>query len=229
MAFFSGLISCVGEFLSTAIPAVGDWIANATRTLISKLPEVFEFAANAMNFISSVTSKISERLDIAPANEKLYELGAKAMQEEARPKIDTETTQEYLDYLRKDVDFDENKFSKMPETEKLACEALGTTLVAKSVEEKTGVEIPPEFLYTIYKSKIGYERAEKFIHAFSDNGIKSMGEFSKYISNDMSELDANVIDSVVRKALKEINPKMSDEDIQNEIINMKQEYFSEDK
>ncbi|MCX4321115.1 MAG: hypothetical protein OSJ44_15595, partial [Lachnospiraceae bacterium] len=68
----------------------------------------------------------------------------------------------------------------------------------KSVEEKTGIELPPEFLLTIAKSRLRYEQVEKFIHSFSDSGINSMGEFTKYISNDMSKEEAGKVGNVVK-------------------------------
>lgn len=138
------------------------------------------------------------RYIIAPPNEKVDELGAKAMQEDTHPKLEEESTQEYLDYLRNDVKLDEEKFAKMTEDEKLACEALGTSMLTKSVEEKTGIELPPEFLLTIAKSRLRYEQVEKFIHSFSDSGINSMGEFTKYISNDMSKEEAGKVGNVVK-------------------------------
>lgn len=222
------LLSVIGGFVSAAISIVGPVISTMSDVLINKLPPVIEVAKVAIETISMVISKVCEVLNIAPLDEKAGELGAKVMQDGTRPKLDEESTQEYLDYLRNDVKLDEEKYVKMSDEEKLACEALGISLKAKSIEEKTNVELPPEFLVTIAKSKLKYEQVEKFINAFSENGISSMEQFAKYISNDLSEKDAAKVGNIVKSAIRELSPEMSDEDIQNEIVSMKKDYFFND-
>jgi len=221
------LFTAIGGFISLAISTVGPVIATITDVLINKLPPAIEVAKVTIAAISVVVSELCEVLDIAPSNEKVDELGAKVMQEDTRPKLEEESTQEYLDYLRNDVKLNEEKYMSMSETEKIACEALGTSMLAKSIEEKTGIELPPEFLLTISKSKLRYEQVEKFIHTFSENEIYSMGEFTKYISNNMSETEAVKVGGVVKEAIKELSPEMTDADIQKEIVAMKRDYFSE--
>lgn len=221
-------LAAIGGFVSAAISVVGPVIATVADVLVNKLPVAIETAKVVIGTISFVVSKVCEILDIAPPDEKADELGAKAMQEGTRPKMEEETTQEYLDYLRNDVKLDQEKYARMSDNEKLACGALGTTMLAKSIEEKTGVELPPEFLTTIAKARLRYEQVEKFIRAFSENGIDSMGEFTRYISNDMSETDASRVGTIVKESIKELSPEMSEAEIQREIVEMKKGYFSEE-
>lgn len=223
------LLAAIGGLITTAISTVGPVIAKAATTLVTKLPTIIEVAKVTIGAISTVVSKVSEVLGIAPADEKVDELGAKAMQEGTRAKMDEESTQEYLDYLRNDVELDTEKFDKMSEKEKIECEALGTSMLSKSIEEKTGVELPVDFLMTIPRMKLDYKQVEKFIDAFSENNIESMGEFTKYISNEMSDKEAEKVGDVVEGALKELSPEMTDEDIQSEIVSMKKEYFSNEE
>lgn len=219
-----GLLTAIGSFISSAITTVGPVIASVADFVINKLPPSIEVAKIVMGAITEIVSKVCEALYIAPADENAEELGAKTMQEDTRPKMEGETTQEYLDYLRNDVTLDKEKFDKMSAEEKMACEAIGTTMKAKSIEEKTGVELPPEFLLTIAKSKMRYEQVEKFINAFSQNGIDSMGQFTKYISNNMSKEESIRIGNTIKVAMKELSPELSDEDIRHEISAMKREY-----
>lgn len=221
-----GFLGLIGGLISAAVSVVGAVIATVADVLINKLPPALELASMVIGAISTVVSKVNEAFGLAPANENVEELGAKALQQDTRAKMDDETTQEYLDYLRNDVEFDEEKFAEMSEQEKIECEVLGTSMLAKSIEEKTGVELSPDFLLTISKSKMRYEQVEKFIRAFSDNGISSMGEFTRYISNDMSEEAAGKVGNVIEGAIREMSPELSDLEIQKEIVAMKQEYFS---
>lgn len=221
-------LAAIGGFFSAIIPTVGPSISTVADVLFNKLPPIIEAARIVIGTISEVVSKVCEALNIAPLGENAEELGAKAMQEGTRSKMDEETTQEYLDYLRNEVPLDKDKLDTMTPEEKVACAVLGTSMKAKSIEEKTGVELPPEFLISIAKSKMRHEQVERFINAFSQNGIISMGEFTRYISNDMSEDDALKVGNVIKGAMKELTPEMSEEDIQNEIVSMKKDYFTSD-
>lgn len=219
-----GIFSAVGSFISGVVSTVGSFIASSATRLVTRLPEVVLAARVVIDVIATVISKVAEALGIAPKDENPEELGAKSMQEGTRPRNDFESTQEYLDYLRKDVKLDEEKYAKMSDEQKIACSALGTTMVAKSIEEKAGVEVPPEFLETIYKSKLRYEQVEKCINSFAYNGITSMGEMTKYITNDLSEDEASKIGGVIKDSLKELSPSMTNAEIQQEIIAMKKSY-----
>ncbi|MDY4573990.1 MAG: hypothetical protein SPD90_02920 [Intestinibacter sp.] len=219
-----GIFSAVGSFISGVVSTVGSFIASSATRLVTRLPEVVLVARVVIDVIATVISKVAEVLGIAPKDENPEELGAKSMQEGTRPRSDFESTQEYLDYLRKDVKLDEEKYAKMCPEQKIACSVLGTTMVAKSIEEKTGVELPPEFLETIYKSKLRHDQVERCINSFADNGISSMGEMTKYITNDLSEDEASKVGGVIKDSLKELSPSMTDAEIQQEIVAMKRSY-----
>lgn len=226
MGLIGALITGAVSIISTVVSTIGPTIASATSALITKLPMEVLKAKTIMDGISFIISKVAEFFGLVPKDEKIEELGAKAMQEDTRPQMEGETTQEYLDYLRKDVQLDEEKYTQMSDTEKLACSALGTTIVSKSIQEKFGVELSPDFLVTMYKTKMKYEQVTKFIENFSNNGFTSMNQLTKYITNDLSEVQAQKIGGVIKTSLKELNPDLSNSDIQKQIVDMKREYNS---
>ncbi len=217
MSILLGIFSVIGAIATTA------------EVLSSKLPVVIETAQIVVKTIATVLTGICEVLGIGQADEQVDELGAKVLQEDTREIEDGESAQEYLDYLRNDVTLDKAKFDAMDENEKLACQVAGISMLAKSIEEKAGVEMAPDFLYAISKVKLNCEQTEKFIHAFADNRIDSMSEFTRYISNDMSEVEADRVRPVIEGALKELSPELSQEEIQHEIIEMKKSYFEEEQ
>lgn len=219
-----GIISVIGDWISNTIVKVGPAIGAAVSALVTKLPNIIISAKIVVDTISTVVSKVAESLGIAPKDENPEELGVKAIQDGTRPKMNTETTQEYLDYLRKDVQLDREKYEKMSIEEKVACNALGTTMVSKSIEEKTGVELPPEFLMTVYKSKLRFEQVERFINTFADRGISSMGDFTKYITNDLSEGQAEKVGRIIKDSIKELSPTMTEEEIMQKVVDMKRSY-----
>lgn len=224
MGMISGILLAVGGFISSIATTVGPVIASAATALATKLPMTAIGIKLAMDTISTVISKTAEMLGIAPAEENHEELGAKAMQEDIKPREEFESTQEYLDYLRKDVELDKEKYTKMSEEEKISCRVLGTTMVSKSIEEKAGVEISPDFLITIYKAKLGCEQVEKFINVFADHGITSMDEMAKYITNELPEERVPEIGEIIETSVKELSPSLSNDEIMQEVVNMKRAY-----
>lgn len=223
----SGILLAVGGFISSIATTVGPVIASAATALATKLPMTaigIKLAMDTISTVSTVISKTAEMLGIAPAEENHEELGAKAMQEDIKPREEFESTQEYLDYLRKDVELDKEKYTKMSEEEKISCRVLGTTMVSKSIEEKAGVEISPDFLITIYKAKLGCEQVEKFINVFADHGITSMDEMAKYITNELPEERVPEIGEIIETSVKELSPSLSNDEIMQEVVNMKRAY-----
>lgn len=221
------LIALIGETLLTAATTIGPVLSEAATFLVTKLPVILEKATICLDAISTVVTKISEILNIAPEGENPQELGAKAMQEGIRPIGLEETTQEYLDYLRNDVELDREKFEKLTDEERLNCEVIGDTMLVKSIEEKTGVELSAEFLLAIPQVHLQYQTVVALIKTFSNAGILSLNDYTRYIANDMSEVEAEKVGSAVKEAIKEVTPEMTQEEIQREIVTMKQEYNTE--
>ena len=222
-----GLFSAIGTFISSVASTIGPVLSQAASFIATKLPGILEKAIVYVDAISTIVTKVSEVLNIAPPGEKPEELGAKTMQDGTRAKGPEETTQEYLDYLRNDVVLDREKFDKMTKEEKLGCEVIGDAMLAKSIEETTGVEISGEFLSTIPRTNLQYETVLALIKAFSEAGIPSLDNYVRYISNDMSESDALITGDAIKNAIHETIPEMSPEEIKNEIISMKQAYNTE--
>lgn len=221
------ILATIGGFISAAVSVIGPAISTAATYIATKLPTIIETASVIVSGITSIVTNISRILNIAPEDEKTDELGAKTLQEGTRPIEEGETAQEYLDYLRNEVDLDREKYDNMTAEQKLNCEIIGDAMVATSIQEKTGIGIPPEFLVVAGKGHMGYETANALIKTFLNNGIESLGDYVKYIDNDMSEKDAVKVGGAVREAISEVNPEMTPQDIEAEIVAMKREYYAE--
>ncbi len=218
------ILAAIGGFISATAAVIGPALSTAATFIVTKLPTILQTASVIVSAITSIVTNVSKMLNIAPEGEQPDELGAKALQEGTRPIKEGETTQEYLDYLRNEVPLDKEKYDKMTPEQKLNCEIIGDTMLAASIEEKTGVEVPPEFLLAAGKIQMGYQTVYSLINAFKNSGIYSLGDYAKYISNDMSEKDAIKVGGAVKAAIADANPEMTPEDIEAEVIAMKQEY-----
>lgn len=219
------ILETLGDALSEVGTVIGSVLVETVSNVLDKLPVVLDKAIVVVSAISMVVVKVGELLNIASNDENPAELGAKVLQDGTRSIEPEETAQEYLDYLRNSVELDKNKFETMTEVEKINCEVVGDVILAKSIEEKIGIEITGDFLITIPKADLKYVMVSALMKSFSNAEISSLNEFTRYISNDMSDTEATKIGNAVKEAIRDILPEMSQKDIQKEIVNMKQIYF----
>ena len=214
--------------LSTVAPVIGSALSTAASFIATKLPPILQVAATCVSAISTIVCSVGEMLEIVPPGEQPAELGAKIMQENVRPKREGELTQEYLDYLRS-VPLDQETFDKMSEEEKIGCEVVGDAMLADSICESTGVELPGDFLMTIQKVNLGAQTVYNLIRAFSNSGINSMEQFNDYLAGNISNEETAIkIGNAVKSAIATTFPEMSSTNIQREIIAMRQAYKAED-
>ena len=227
MSLLAGIGIFIEGIVSVVAPVIGSALSTAATFIATKLPEMLQVATTCVSTISTIVTSVGEMLKIAPPEEQPAELGAKIMQENVRSKREGELTQEYLDYLRT-VPFDEGRFDKMSEEEKLGCEVAGDVMLADSIRETTNVDLPGEFLMTLTKINMEAQTVYNLIKSFEKSGISSMGQFNDYLSGDIiNEEVAEKVDGAVKSAISATSPEMSITDIQHEIIAMRQAYKAE--
>ena len=227
MSLLAGIGIFIEGIVSVVAPVIGSALSTAATFIATKLPEMLQVATTCVSTISTIVTSVGEMLKIAPPEEQPAELGAKIMQENVRSKREGELTQEYLDYLRT-VPFDEGRFDKMCEEEKLGCEVVGDVMLADSIRETTNVDLPGEFLMTLTKINMEAQTVYNLIKSFEKSGISSMGQFNDYLSGDIiNEEVAEKVDGAVKSAISATSPEMSITDIQHEIIAMRQAYKAE--
>ena len=227
MSLLAGIGIFIEGIVSVVAPVIGSALSTAATFIATKLPEMLQVATTCVSTISTIVTSVGEMLKIAPPEEQPAELGAKIMQENVRSKREGELTQEYLDYLRT-VPFDEGRFDKMSEEEKLGCEVVGDVMLADSIRETTNVDLPGEFLMTLTKINMEAQTVYNLIKSFEKSCISSMGQFNDYLSGDIiNEEVAEKVDGAVKSAISATSPEMSITDIQHEIIAMRQAYKAE--
>lgn len=227
MSLLAGIGIFIEGIVSVVAPVIGSALSTAATFIATKLPEMLQVATTCVSTISTIVTSVGEMLKIAPPEEQPAELGAKIMQENVRSKREGELTQEYLDYLRT-VPFDEGRFDKMSEEEKLGCEVVGDVMLVDSIRETTNVDLPGEFLMTLTKINMEAQTVYNLIKSFEKSGISSMGQFNDYLSGDIiNEEVAEKVDGAVKSAISATSPEMSITDIQHEIIAMRQAYKAE--
>ncbi|MCW2279146.1 hypothetical protein [Heliophilum fasciatum] len=226
MGWFSSACSVVSSAISSAVSFVGSNIGKIGGGIVGNAIAILspfknlELAVKALEVIAVIVTTIAEILGVGHKNERMDELGAKAIQEDTLPREEFKSEQEYIHYLREEIELDREKFNKMSPEERLACTAIGTNILAKSIEEKTGVEIPAEFLLTAEKIKLSAEEIKACIDKFKENGYFNMGTMSDYLQGKDLKGKEPVISSAIIHALQAVNPQMTHADVQHKMVNL---------
>lgn len=227
-AFLGGLCaigtSAIGT-IGTAISTVGAVVVTGAKALIPVLKTSLT-VIDVVYRVCSIISEIAHKLGLVEKDEQIDEIGAKTLQEDTRERFDGESASEYMEYLRNEVELDREKFEKMKEEDKIACSALGTRLVADSIEEKLSFELPSKSLLAAGFANANSQELKSIIDNFKKNNINSLDKFDKYLSNDLNLSENIKIDKIIIDSIKESNENLSNEDSVQKVLDMKKDYHS---
>ena len=196
------MISLLLGGLSTLISTLGPVVTKVATSLLTKLPEIVEVALKV--------SKVIE------------ELGFKARQEGTRAKMENESMDDYLNYLRNEVSVDKKKFQALSDEDKLKCNVMGTGMLSQSISEKSDLEISGDFLLDMHKMKMSGEQLSKYIDAFSEKGVDSLDELPQYLRGELNDRESAKIEAIIKSIEKTSNPSLSDGEVLLRMDDMKQ-------
>lgn len=222
-----GLFSAIVSGVSALVTTLGSPAVALATSLVTKLPQILEVARVVLHEIAEVITGVAQILDILLEDENAEELGAKAKQDGTRERMEDESMEDYINYLRNEVELDKEKLSKMSVQEKFECEAVGTGMLSVAIKERTNVSISPEFLLAMNKMKMTDTQLTKYINNFSKNGIESMDSFTKFLEGKLSDSELKEISSIIETVEKEIDPETTDLDIYEQIEEYKEAYNAE--
>ena len=171
--------------------------------------------------VIEVIKFIANILGVTKEEDKIDELGAKAL--ESDEKLENfDSTQEYIDHLRNNVKLDKEKFNNMDETQKLACNAVGASIVSKGISEKMELkeDIPVDFWVEAGLQKLSPVETKSFLDKFTSNDLDL--KFGEYLKGNLSITENKQYSSTIAETLKGLNPEMSNDDIDDKVFEMKQ-------
>ncbi len=161
-------------------------------------------------------------MGILRPNDNIEELGQKAMQEGTRPKMEDESTEQYIEYLRNEVKLDEEKWQTMTPEDMLKANALGTAIITTAISEKSGVDISADFITTIPKLELSANQISEYIKTFKENGIDSLDDLTDYLRGELSDDKKTEILQIVKETEGKLHPDFSNGEILCEIDSMKE-------
>lgn len=184
----AGAISSVISFISGAAPSIGPSIAGFAKNAFSILANMQTKGLDIIKIISTSTSIIHNVADILgiKTEENTEILGAKAEQSDKSLEDFNNDTEEYIKYLKEEIELDKELIDNMTPEKKMGCNTIGMALETKAIEEKIGgIEIPPEFIATLTQIQfsginISANELVGIIKVLKDSGITNL--------NDVTEL-----------------------------------------
>ena len=213
-------------------------ICSGCVALVSQKPSFTEFAQviltaaklvfhetpviNVIGLVCAVVGAAAELLSIKKTGEDSpADLGMKAEQAE-KGRDDFETDTAYIEYLH-EIELDRERIQELTEEEKAPYSLMGTKLYADGIREQLGVtEISPMFLLECAKLGLRSEEFVAFVMAMSAQGLKKQEGFHEYLQKeDLSPERTEKVRDSLFKAMGELYPELSPEEIAKRIFEMK--------
>lgn len=164
--------------------------------------------------VAKVVSWIAEKLGLTTEDEQPEELGVKAEQADKKPE-DFDSIEEYIKYLREEVEIDKEKMEKLSQEERAKYAAVGSAILVQGIEEKYKMQLPAEFWCTVVDRKMDEEQIKCLIDTFKEKGVTDMKDLDDYLNNRKIESGTprSEISDTIIEAIKKQNPGISQEDI----------------
>ena len=215
MGWFSSACSFVGG----AISSIGSAVASIGGALASSAGNFLKIASPYLGAVVQVIQMVATFLDVIKPEDKVDELGARAMQADKKSE-DFESNAKYIEYLKNDIVLDTEKFEKAKDSEKVARTAIGMTIVAKGIEEKKGFDIPLNTWVNLAKLDLTDKANEidKVLDTFKGEKIE---DFNDYIEAkiELPSKEKEVGDTLV-SMYKELEPNLSEAEIESKVMKM---------
>lgn len=206
------LFSAIGAFFSGIASTIAGALSGPVGVLFTALSLIVN-SSGVLDAIGKLLHEIGKALGLVDDDDDMAELGYKATQQGVKKSEQFESTEAYIEYLRNDVELDREHFDKISEQEKSLYAAAGVSIVASGIEEKTGVQLPAEFLNDIGKTNARADEIKACIESFAESGLESMGSMTEALSGTLDGKDVMKVTSAIADGIKSANPSMSADDV----------------
>jgi len=209
MLIIGTIISMVSGFLSTA----GSAIISFASSLMTKIPT----ALSAFDDVIKIVQPLAESFKVLSSGESIEMLGAKACQADKNPE-DFDSNAAYINYLKDEINLDEERFENRGKAEQFAHKAAGISLISQGIEEKTGIEIVPDFWVKVSQLSLESSEVAKILDAVSAS--KTTAEFVDYFQGNLAPVEKVEIGDQVRTVFSKLYPEMDQTEVVEKIQNM---------
>jgi len=219
MGFWDSVGSAISSVCSAAVSVVSS-IGGSLGKVAGLAGNLLKVAGPYINTIMTVVQIVSQLLGILKQDETPEELGDKAVRADKQPE-DFDTTQEYIDYLREEVEFDKEEFDKLSDEEKLARSAVGTAISMKAINETKGFDVSLNTwtsMAKLYdKGILNKEGVDEFLDEFKND----QEDLNGYVNKEIKGAKGVEVAGKLAEAYQKLEPELSAEEIENKVLNSK--------
>lgn len=215
-----GIIGAAIAGIASVASTIGSVLTATVKTIVALTPTIEKM----ITFVQLVTN-VGQILGVVKPNENLEDLGAKVLQPETRPRMPTESAEEYLNYLRNDVKLDQTRKEHMNESDKFLCNLVGASIGLNASSEHLGIDMSPQFINATIKAGLKGQEVVKIAQQLERCGMEC-DKFNDYMKNSLSDNDIETVDAAIKGMVKEIYPDFTDKEIRAEINQMFREFGS---
>jgi len=203
-----GGLAAAGSMIMSCAGTIGGALASSASTLLGVV-------GKHLGPVSNIISSIAEMLGIFKKEDTPEDLGRRAVESDKKPE-DFDSTEQYIEHLRNDIEIDKEKMKNETDVDKMAYTAIGASIGIKGISEKKGFDIPTETLVTF--AKLGMETKEKEINDLLDSFKGDIGKVSEYAEGKLGAKEEMAVGDRLIDHFQEKNPTMSEADIEKKVM-----------
>ena len=216
MELLAGLVTALSKaVISSLISNVGEVVVEGVKKFLSVGVEILEKAI-------TIIDGVAKAAGIIEPDQHAEDIGDRAMRADKKPE-DFDSINGYIDYLKKDIEgHTQAELESLPPEERLARKAVGCAVLSKAISEKKSLDIPHDFWETAVKAGLTALEIDTFLTKFKASGLEPE-DFNKYLKKELEFSKARKFDNAMVTAYKELEPEMTEEEITEKIIGLKQD------
>ncbi|HCG8277804.1 TPA: hypothetical protein NJ523_002143 [Vibrio parahaemolyticus] len=201
------IITAITKIASTVGPMIAKYAPIVIETVGKNLPKVI-----------NTVEAISLAADVLKPNERADELGAKAIAAEKKPE-DFEQINDYIDYLRNDVEIDVENLST-DSVDVITRQAVGMAIATKGIEKALEADVSIPFLNAISNLDIDPKVAIALVKSYEASGLNA-DDVQKYLDYSLSIEETHMHSNAFVDAYQTANPSMSTEEVEDAVMELR--------
>ncbi|WP_102305452.1 hypothetical protein [Vibrio cyclitrophicus] len=201
------IITAITKIASSIGPMIAKYVPMVIETVGKNLPKVIH-----------TVEAISLATDVLKPNERVDELGAKAMAAEKKPE-DFVKINDYIDYLRNDVTINTKELST-DSVGVMTRQAVGLVIATKGIGTALEVDVSIPFLNAISHLNIDPKVAIALVKSYEASGLKA-DDVQKYLDGTLSIEETHQHSDTFVDAYQATNPSMSAEEAEDAVMELR--------
>ncbi|WP_297479766.1 hypothetical protein [uncultured Photobacterium sp.] len=198
------IISAITKAAATLGPMIVKYAPIVIKTLGENLPKMIQLVEG-----------VSLAANVLKPNDKVEDLGAKAMAADKKPE-DFDQINDYIDYLRNEVDVDEVTLSQDP-IDKTVRQAIGTSIALKALGNELNTDISLPFLSKVGELGIDSKVILEIIKSYAKSGL-TPDDVEAYIDGDLTLDESKKHSSILVDAYHNAYPSMTSQEIEQAVM-----------